>query len=651
MSEGTKTKITTDIILLFLILLFASILRFWNFSQMPYMHDELSALARTDFGSLSELIAKGARVDGHPIGVQVFLFYWTKAFGYNEMVVKTPFIICGILSIYIAYKIAKKWFNSSVGLIVAAFMSTMQYMIMYSQIARPYVSGLFFSLLMVWCWSNYLMGSESKKKWLTGLVLSAVFCAYDHHFALLFAGLVGVTGFFFINKSNWKGYVVGFLGAIILYIPHIGIFFFQLSKGGVGGEGGWLSKPDSDWLLVLLRYAFHFSFWMYALVLSILILSIFKRAKDIQLKQKFRIISILWFLIVFAIGYLYSIKINPVLQVSTVIFVFPFFLIFIFSLFEELGKKLKITIVATILIFGTTTLVFSRKHFNVFYHQPYQQQIVFTNAVLDKIGGSKNATIELFVPPFFKEYYFKKYDKKFDFIYYNGFDEIPSQKAFGAFVNAQTTNFFIAGNLPLEYVEIIREKYPFLVNKEEGFTYSVYCYSNQKQTPKTSENIVFTDTNDFNNTSSYWNQDVSLINKESPANEFYYMDSTKEYSATFVANLRDIIKEHGVIFNINVTVESYKKESNPTLVFTVNDGEESLFWSGSDYKNAVATGLDKSKLFLSYMVNSSVLKKHPYAEVKIYVWNKDKTAIAIDDFNVEAVISNPLIYGLYEPIE
>ena len=44
------------------------------------------------------------------------------------------------------------------------------------------------------------------------------------------------------------------------------------------------------------------------------------------------------------------------------------------------------------LIFGTTTLVFSRKHFDVFYHQPYQQQIVFTNAVLDKIGGSKNAT-------------------------------------------------------------------------------------------------------------------------------------------------------------------------------------------------------------------------------------------------------------------
>ena len=51
------------------------------------------------------------------------------------------------------------------------------------------------------------------------------------------------------------------------------------------------------------------------------------------------------------------------------------------------------------------------------------------------------------------------------------------------------------------------------------------------------------------------------------------------------------------------------------------------------------------------MVNSSVLKKHPNAEVKIYVWNKDKTAIAIDDFNIEAVISNPLIYGLYEPIE
>jgi uncharacterized membrane protein len=44
-----KNKYNTNTILLSATLTVAAILRFWNYSEMPYMHDELSALARTDF--------------------------------------------------------------------------------------------------------------------------------------------------------------------------------------------------------------------------------------------------------------------------------------------------------------------------------------------------------------------------------------------------------------------------------------------------------------------------------------------------------------------------------------------------------------------------------------------------------------------------
>jgi hypothetical protein len=651
MIETNKKSLSVDTILLSIIMLVAIILRFWNFSEMPYMHDELSALARTNFSSISELIEKGARIDGHPAGVQVFLYYWTKAFGYNEMVVKTPFIICGLLSILVAYKISKLWFNSTVGLLVAVFMATMQFMIMYSQIARPYISGMFFSLLMVWCWSNYLFGSDKKNKWLIGYILSTACCAYDHHFALLFAIIVGMTTFFFLSKNTWKGFVFAAVGVFVLYIPHLGIFFYQLSKGGVGGEGGWLGKPDSDWLLMLLRYAFHYSYWMYGLVVLIVLFSVFKRSGELKTNQKFRIISLLWFLAIFVIGYFYSIKVNPVLQFSTLIFVFPFFLIFLFSLFGELNNSIKSMIVGAVLVVGTSTLVFSRKHLDVFYHQPYQQQITFTNAMINKIGDEKKATIELFMPPFFKDLYFKKYDKTFDFIYFNGYQEAPNPKAFNSFVTKQNTDYFIAGNLPLLYYQIIKENYPYIVNKEEGFTYMVYCFSKIKPQQEFSETVVFTEKNTFDVTPAHWNDVADALKKDSTGNVFYQMDSNREYSATFSAKLKDIVGNKHTIINASVTATSADTSSNPLLVLSINDGEESIVWASADYKWYNNKQGEKTKIMISQLLAGFDFKKHPDAELKIYVWNKNKTQVAIDDFNIEVIADTPIIYGLYESIE
>ena len=80
-------KITNKLIL-FLILLVAITLRFYNYQNIPFTHDEFSALSRTNFNSFSELIDQGVKVDGHPAGIQVFLYYWTKLAGKSEVWVK-----------------------------------------------------------------------------------------------------------------------------------------------------------------------------------------------------------------------------------------------------------------------------------------------------------------------------------------------------------------------------------------------------------------------------------------------------------------------------------------------------------------------------------------------------------------------------------
>lgn len=79
------------------------------------MYDEVSAWGRTGFSSFSELIQKGVKGDGHPAGIQVFLNYWRMLAGDTEAAFKFPFLIMGILSIWLAFRIGKFWFNDTVG--------------------------------------------------------------------------------------------------------------------------------------------------------------------------------------------------------------------------------------------------------------------------------------------------------------------------------------------------------------------------------------------------------------------------------------------------------------------------------------------------------------------------------------------------------
>ena len=138
----------TNKLLLVLIIIVGTVLRFYNYGEIPFTHDEFSALSRLNFDNFNDLIEKGVKIDAHPAGVHVFMYYWTTFFGSAEWVVKLPFTVIGTLSIFLIYLIGKNWFNETVGLISASFITSIQFTVIYSQIARPYISGLFFSLLM-----------------------------------------------------------------------------------------------------------------------------------------------------------------------------------------------------------------------------------------------------------------------------------------------------------------------------------------------------------------------------------------------------------------------------------------------------------------------------------------------------------------------
>jgi hypothetical protein len=137
-----------------LTLVVAALFRFYPFGEVSLSNDELSALVRTRFPSFNEMIRGGVYTDFHPAGVQSFLYYWTNLLGESAFLLRLPFILSGLGSIWLIYRLGSRWFHTAAGLLAAAMFSVLEYSIIYSQLARPYSPGLFFCLLATWYWTN-----------------------------------------------------------------------------------------------------------------------------------------------------------------------------------------------------------------------------------------------------------------------------------------------------------------------------------------------------------------------------------------------------------------------------------------------------------------------------------------------------------------
>ena len=360
-----------DYILLGVIMVVAAVLRLWKLGQVPFMHDEFSAFTRLHYDSFLDLIRDGVAPDAHPAGVQVFLYYWVKIVGWNAFWVKLPFALMGIGSVYLIYIIGRQWFNRIVGLLSAAFFAVSEFTIFYSQLARPYSAGLFFVLLQVYFWNRVLFDTKKPTTWLwVGFALSSWLAAMMHAFSIAQAGLVFLTGLFFVTKERRKGYWLSGLAALALFSPNLPIFYRQLFLNG--GVGGWLSAPKSTFLLDFLEYTMNYDY-LFIFATGIIIILPFILGKWEKGKAAMRWVGGAWFAIIFGLAFVYSLVREPIIQFSTLLFCYPFLLIVLFSFHKSrtMSTLQKAITVAALLFVGIVSLINTRDYYHNMYHQGY----------------------------------------------------------------------------------------------------------------------------------------------------------------------------------------------------------------------------------------------------------------------------------------
>jgi len=639
--------IKSDNFLVFIIVIAAAALRFYRLSEIPYTLDELSALSRTSYSSFNELINLGIfNIDNHPAGIQVFIFYWVKIFGYSEASVKFPFIICGIASVWLVYVIGKKWFSSTTGLLSAAFIATIQFTVMYSQIERPYVSGLFLFLLFVYFWSEIIIEEKTHFFYWFGFSVSASLCAYNHYYTLFSALIAAFMGLFLISPRLLKKYLLFCVLAILLFLPHTSISLHQFSTGGLN----WLAKPKNSFFLTYLGFVFHYSFWLEAffVVLSITgILIFFKKHEKIN-KNKFRWIAIIWFFMPVITGFVYSLVGKPVLQYSALIFSVPFLFIISFSFFPSLKVRTNAILIFLIFCFTFPTLILGRQYYKFFYNQGYDAIAKNQITVLDSLKKPVALLINGY-EPFYLKYYTLKYHHKIPCNLYV-FDMLNNIE-FRNYLRLLKTDYVAiahVGVMPLQNYDITQHEFPYFVKRSVGFGYEWYVFSKIKQ--KNNSRFYFETCNYFDKSIDGWSFNQTNICKSptDSTNFCYKLNDGEEWGPGYKTSLYALGCGRHDFIHISAKLYSENLSKDAIIVLTLTDKNDSLItWQGASYKDYFKTKSNWQDVYLTVRLTDVKLPADS-VYLNTYIWNNDKTFLLIDNFCLKIEKGNPFIYAIIE---
>ena len=613
---------TVDYICLGVIVVMAAVLRLWKLGQVPFMHDEFSALLRTRFDNFHDFIQQGIMPDSHPIGVEAFLWLWVRIFGWSEFWVKLPFALMGIGSIYLIYLIGRQWFNRKVGLFSAAFFAVSQFMVFYSQLARPYSAGLFFVLLMAWFWYKIVFEAEAPKiRVYVGFALSAWACSLIQYFSIAQAGLIFITGLFFLPRERCKAYWLSGVGAVLLFAPTLPIFYQQLFVSG--SIGGWLAKPKSTFLIDFIQYTMNYSgLFMFAVgVIILLPLILGRRVKS---GNPLRWVGLAWFAIIFAIAFTYSLFREPILQQSTLIFSYPFVVIVAFSLFKSrtLSAWQNALVVGAILFVGVTSLITTRRHYDLVYHQGFDQIAVRMQEDKNRYGdGIQFATRT-------------EIGEAAEF--YQTQTDVENRVVFNRYSNMGEFHDWLSRHHDTprlgfgwtDYVNPVWEvtavgNYPYVLSQKDWFTSR---YLTLSRTPVEGSQYALTTVCDEMYPfveGQEWGRAVMFSCDSLPADiealgvVSHFHNNTEIDGLTMVVELRDV-------------------ETDSVVLWHSSQANDGLFSSGS---NAIADAI-------IFGENLSPQGKI----VKTYLWNQGKKGLVWEKTSYYIIPKSKILTGIYDPI-
>ena len=618
--KGFKTFIKENQHSLLLICLFAIgiYFRFYGFWSWSFTNDELSALHRINFSSISELINKGIKPDGHPAFTQLFLYFWVKLFGNSEFSVRLPFVISGIGSLLFFYLGAKVWLNKKAALLALTVFACSQYFILYAQIARPYTFGLFFLLGFNYYWAKLIFQKKLSILQSLAFVLLTAAGIMTHYFAALSIILQLFLGTFLLTKTNYKKYLILASLTALTCLPHIGITMHHLEIGGLS----WLPKPDSKFYPKFIDFAFNNSTKWQTLIALSFIIPFFNKAYHLRWRK-------LGLLIVFAffplgIGFFYSIHFTAVLQRSVLIFSFPFLVLIPFIFYSNQVKS-KYASVYTILLlaFGIQSLYST----NILKEKPFANFKAVSKKIKQWESNFGDQLIQFTNAnnPTYFDYYLE--NTKVDINDFSSPQTIVNALQLINNTKAEYLSLsFGVFPIPKEVHEYARKKFPIVVESNRYYISEAILLKKGEDKRK-----VLFEAKALNGKSENWSLDKGKINDSlfySPPSS-YSISSEAEYPISIKSKVGHLSSEKNRWVNIEFKMKS-TDSCNLSLVVDVKRNGASIFWRGYETKYFYKKG--EWTDFIAIWERPSFIKDED--EVSIFIWNLNQANCVLDDFSI-----------------
>lgn len=622
-------------------------LRLYDLGSVSMTADELSALDRLNFASLGEMIEKGVRPDGHPAFVQVFLWFWIKLFGHSEFAIRLPFALVSTASIWLAAAIARRWFGDACALMTAAVVAFCEFPLMYGQLARPYAFGLFFSLAFARMWTRVLF-DEARGRKLHVLILFALAGAgamYTHYFSFLFAGIVGLTGLFFLGRKTWLPYLLSGMAILLLYLPHLGLFRSQLSTGGIGGPGGWLAPPAPGFLSGHFALIFNHSWIVGGAVIAGTLLSLWQLWKN-KTWNKFQLVALAWFALPIGIGYYYSVTRNPVLQHSVLLFSMPFLVMLLFSGLREVFNAPGLAAIVFPIIPLVSTVLENK--YELTHHFGRVKDLVKEMKTWSDKYGEKNITFTgNFDGQYFLDYHFERMNWKPAMAsYYN--DGASQLSAFRNIVQNSKTDYFSyvwSTKAPsMDILWLIREKYPHLVERHYYFNSESWLFSRKAQEKPEPNDTLFVFTENFEQPSKrFTGNDKALCDScgTDGSRGLKLWRSGSVFGPVFTARLGEEIRTPNDYISIEADVKA-DTGTAPVAVIEFRRGDSLLTWTGRDYSSVLPADGQWRRFFYAMRMFKEFRRGD---EVRIYLFNDRDDAACADNLRVRVIRGSEVIYG------
>ena len=366
----------------FLALLFiGAIWRALFISVQGLSHDELSAWNRIGSYDFHDVLRLGVRPDMHPAFMQVLLQYWVQCFGDTEWVFRLPSTVFGLAALVLIYVFSLRFLTKEAGVFTVALLLFLVFPIMHSSLARPYAPGLFFIVLQLYGIFKLEHSRVRSTYWWSSvcILLGALGAIYSHYYAGLAAGIIGVSGLFFVSKNRWVYLILAGLAALLLFLPHWDITKEHLSRDGLG----WLGSPDPNWFIDFMVLFFNGSWFVFSLFLAVMAYLLFRLRFKVQASYRFLILT---FGFLYLVSHLTSIFYTPILREPGVLMILPLLLLGLGSVFQGLSsRKFKIGI-AVVSVGLSVHTFFIGDLLKTAHFEPFREMTVLIKAADDQYG-------------------------------------------------------------------------------------------------------------------------------------------------------------------------------------------------------------------------------------------------------------------------